>query len=60
MPWSQLKAILDENRKSAAEEKREPVTVCPLDGALLEFNPKTGISNCPMGNYTVRGGPRGL
>ena len=59
MSWGQLKSTLDENRKALAEERREPITVCPIDGALLDFNPKTGMSNCPMGNYSVRGGPRG-
>ena len=54
MSWSQLQAILDENRKAAADGRAPPDT-CPNDGSLLDVR-DDGVRNCPMGDYTW-GGP---
>lgn len=58
MSWEQLKAILDENRKEAAEERRLGPVSCPNDGSLLDYNPKTGKLNCPMGDFQTTGRPQ--
>ena len=57
MSWNQLKAILDTNRQIAREEAREMPISCPIDGAILNYDAKRGIYDCPLGNYTVRGRP---
>ena len=57
MSWAQLKAILDENRQIARDDARESSVSCPIDGSALNYNPKRGTYDCPMGNYTVKGRP---
>lgn len=54
MSWEQLKAILDENRREAAQAESQPPAACPIDGDLLEIGPD-GTRNCPMGNYRWTG-----
>lgn len=55
MGWEQLRAIYDENRSQARREAAEPPVACPLDGAILNINPR-GDRSCPLGNYTWTGG----
>ena len=55
MSWVKLKEMLDENRRGGAEERRNPPMVCPYDGSLLDYSPKRGLWNCPMGDYQTRG-----
>ena len=59
MGWEQLKSIADSNRRQAREDRKVEAGTCPIDGAILDYNVKTGELNCPLGNYRVRRGPRG-
>ena len=54
MGWEQLRSILNENRVEAMREADEPPTVCPVDGAVLDINPR-GVRACPLGNYIWQG-----
>lgn len=51
MGWRQLAETLQENRRDQAAKKNEPITICPIDNELLVAHPKTGVLNCPMGNF---------
>ena len=55
MSWQQLKAILDERRETAQEERSQPPVTCPNDGVLLDVR-DDGVRNCPTGDFTW-GGP---
>lgn len=57
MSWEQLRNILTQNREEADLEAREPPDMCPYDGARLDVR-ADGIRNCPMGNFTWRGGKK--
>ena len=54
MGWNQLQSITDENREINKRESREPPIACPIDGTRLDE--KSGVRNCPMGNYRWAGG----
>ena len=36
MGWDQLKAILDDDKRSAQQQSIEPPVACPIDGEPLE------------------------
>ena len=55
MSWEQLQGILRENRTVKGIEDARPPVACPVDGAILDINPR-GHRNCPMGNYRWVGG----
>ena len=53
MPWEQLEATVDENRRQREWEAKQPPERCPIDGTILE---KVGkVRHCPFGNYTWEG-----
>lgn len=55
MGWEQIASMINENRAEAQRETNEPPVACPLDGAILNINPR-GDRDCPMGNYRWAGG----
>lgn len=55
MPWEGLKAILDVTRQEARDTAGQSPVACPIDGDILDVR-IDGTRNCPMGNYTWRGG----
>ena len=57
MSWDQLRALIEEAREDAAEEKVKPPLACPLCGTPLDYNPGRSLYNCPMGHYRVSGRP---
>ena len=54
MSWAQLSAILDEQRKSQREERDRPPESCPVCGHGLDYDPKRGLLNCPLGHWQGR------
>lgn len=56
MSWQQLKAIIYEDRAERRRARNLPPVACPNDGDVLDVHPN-GTRNCPMGDYTWRGGP---
>ena len=56
MPWETLKEVAEYNRDARAQDNAQPPDSCPIDGTPLEENSQ-GVRNCPMGNFTWRGGP---
>jgi hypothetical protein len=57
--WGGYRALMQEAREIAEEERKQPPQACPLDGTPLEFHPKKNVWFCPMGNYQTTGAGRG-
>lgn len=55
MSWNQLAVILDDRRKTVAEERREPLVSCPVCGHQLEYNAKKGLLACPFDDFSQSG-----
>jgi len=47
--WGQLKNMLDAQRETEREDKRDPPVACPHCGSILDV--KDGIRYCPFGDY---------
>lgn len=57
--WGGYRAVIDEARKIAEDERNKKPVDCPVCGTVLDFNERLNQFNCPLGHYRAPGGPRG-
>jgi hypothetical protein len=53
-----FRAILEEAKQIAQEERNKQPEACPNDGTPLVFNERLGMLGCPMGDFRTPGRPR--
>lgn len=53
--WGGLRAIIEEAKEIAREEREAPLIDCPICGTPLDKNSR-GQLNCPMGHFRAEAG----
>ncbi len=55
-----FRALIEEAKSIREDLRNQEITACPNDGTPLEKHPRTGMLNCPMGDFRAPGGTNRL